>query len=89
LKGAPNINSARVFVNWFLSKEGQIAQYISDFAPPVHKDLRRREFLPFADQIVGKESAFRDPALELEVQPKLLEFWDQLWLKSGGRKRGR
>jgi len=89
LKGAPNINSARVFVNWFLSKEGQIAQYISDFAPPVHKDLRRKEFLPFADQIVGKQSAFRDPALELEVQPKLLEFWDELWLKSGGRRRGK
>jgi len=26
LKGAQNINSARIFVNWFLSKEGQIAQ---------------------------------------------------------------
>jgi len=89
LKGAPNINAARLFVNWFLSKEGQIAQYVSDYAPPVHKDLRRKEFLPFADQILGKETGFRDPAIELEIQPKLLEFWDGLWLKSGGRRRGR
>jgi len=89
LKGAPNINAARLFVNWFLSKEGQIAQYVSDFAPPVHKDLRRKEFLPFADQILGKQSGFRDPLIEVEIQPKLLEFWDGLWLKGGGRRRGR
>ncbi|MGH7774090.1 MAG: ABC transporter substrate-binding protein [Candidatus Binatia bacterium] len=89
LKGAPNINAARLFINWFLSKEGQIAQYLSDFAPPVHKDLRRKEFLPFADQILGKQAGFRDPAIELEVHPKLLEFWDDLWLRAGGRRRGR
>ncbi|HET8562377.1 MAG TPA: extracellular solute-binding protein [Candidatus Binatia bacterium] len=89
LKGSPNINSARVFVNWFLSKEGQIAQYLSDYAPPVHKDLRRKEFVPFADEILPKKGAFRDPAIELEIQPKLLAYWDELWLRSGGKRRGR
>ena len=89
LKGAPNINAARLFVNWFLSKEGQIAQYVSDYAPPVHKALRRKEFLPFADEISGKKAAFRDPGIELEIQPKLLAYWDELWLKSGGKRRGR
>jgi iron(III) transport system substrate-binding protein len=89
LKGSPNINSARLFVNWFLSKEGQIAQYLSDYAPPVHKDLRRKEFVPFADEILPKKGAFRDPAIELEIQPKLLAYWDELWLKSGGKRRGR
>jgi iron(III) transport system substrate-binding protein len=89
LKGSPNINSARIFVNWFLSKEGQIAQYVADYAPPVHKDLQRKELLPFADQILGKQLAFRDPASELKIQPKLLEFWDELWLRGGGRRRGK
>lgn len=87
LKGAPNINAARLFANWLLSKEGQIAQYISDFAPPVHKGLRRKEFLPFADQILGKQVAMRDPQSELEIHPKLLEIWDDLWLRAGGRRR--
>ncbi len=89
LKGSPNINSARLFANWFLSVEGQIAQYVSDYAPPVHKDLRRREFVPFADEILPKKLAVRDPASELEIQPKLLAYWDELWLKSGGKRRGR
>jgi len=87
LKGAPNINAARLFVNWFLSKEGQIAQYVADYAPPVHKELQRREFVPFADEILGKKDAFRDPAIEVEIQPKLLAYWDELWLKGGGRRR--
>jgi iron(III) transport system substrate-binding protein len=89
LKGAPNINAARVFVNWFLSMEGQIAQYVSDYAPPVHKNLQRKELVPFADQIVGKKDVFRDPVIELEIQPKLLAVWDDLWLRSGGKARGR
>ena len=87
LKGTPNLNAARLFVNWFLSKEGQIAQYVSDYAPPVHKDLQRKELLPFADQIVGKEKSMRDPAAEIEIQPKLLEFWESLWIGSGGKRR--
>jgi iron(III) transport system substrate-binding protein len=89
LKGAPNLNSARLFINWFLSKEGQIAQYVSDFAPPVHKDLQRKEFVPFAAEILGKEDSFRDPKIELDIQPKLLAYWDELWLRGGGKRRGR
>ena len=50
LKGAPNINAARIFVNWFLSKEGQIAQYVGGLrtagaqriAAPRLRSLRRR-----------------------------------------------
>jgi iron(III) transport system substrate-binding protein len=89
LKGAPNINSARLFINWFLSKEGQIAQYVADFAPPVHKDLQRKEFVPFAAEIIGKKDSFRDPQIELDIQPKLLAYWDELWLRGGGKRRGR
>jgi iron(III) transport system substrate-binding protein len=89
LKGAPDTNAARIFVNWFLSKEGQISQYAADYAPPVHKELQRREFVPFADEILHKKHAFRDPRIEVEIQPKLLAYWDDLWLKSGGRRRGK
>lgn len=87
LKGAPNINSARLFINWFLSKEGQIAQYAADFAPPVHRELRRKEFVPFAEEILPKKGAFRDPLIEVEIQPKLLAFWDELWLRGGAKRR--
>ncbi|HLC27692.1 MAG TPA: extracellular solute-binding protein [bacterium] len=86
LRKAPNINAAKLFVNWFLSKEGQIAQYAADFAPPVHKGLQRRELLPFAEEILGKEQAFREPGDELEIQPKLLKLWEEMWLRGGSKK---
>ena len=34
-------------------------------------ELARKEFLPFAKEILGKEFAFRDPGLELDVPPNL------------------
>ena len=79
LKGAPNLYAARLMINWLLSKEGQIAQFVAEQASPVHKDLRRKEFIPLADQILGKQLAFRDPKVEMEIQPKLLKYWDELW----------
>lgn len=89
LKGAPNMNSAKIFINWFLSKEGQISQYAANFAPPVHKDLQTKEFLPFPEEIIGKKTSFREPSIELEIQPKLLKFWNELWLAGGGTPRHR
>jgi ABC-type Fe3+ transport system substrate-binding protein len=85
-KGTPRKNSAMMFVNWFLSREGQISQYAANFAPPVHKDLQRKEFLSFPDQIVGKKIAFRDPeSLEADLN-NLVKFWDPLWFAGRGLK---
>jgi hypothetical protein len=79
-------NAALLFVNWFASKEGQIAQFAANNAPPVHKDLRRREFLAFPDEILGKKIAFRDPeAMETDLK-KLMRFWDPMWLSGRGLK---
>jgi hypothetical protein len=83
LRGSPNPSEARIFVNGFPSKEGQIAQYASTYSPPAHKDLRRKEFLPFSEQILGKELAFREPGLDTQLLPKVMEFWNGLWNRSG------
>jgi ABC-type Fe3+ transport system substrate-binding protein len=86
IKGTKKKNSAQMFVNWFLSREGQISQYAANFAPPVHKDLQRKEFLSFPGEIIGKEIAFRDPvSLEADL-PKLVKFWDPLWFSGRGLK---
>jgi len=41
--------------------------------------------VPFPDKIVGKETAFRDPKIEVEIQPKLLKLWDELWTGRPGK----
>ncbi|MCZ6848852.1 MAG: extracellular solute-binding protein [Alphaproteobacteria bacterium] len=83
VKGTKKVNTALIYVNWFLSKEGQISQFSANKAPPVHRDLQTNNFLSFPDQIVGKETAFRHPELMERDLPKLMKFWDPMWF--GGR----
>jgi ABC-type Fe3+ transport system substrate-binding protein len=61
LKGNPDINASRLFLNWLLSKEGQLSQYGIEGAPPIHKDLQGKGFMPFPDEVAGKQIAFRSP----------------------------
>jgi ABC-type Fe3+ transport system substrate-binding protein len=89
LRGTPNLHAAKLFVNWLLSREGQIAHFSSGGTAPIHKELRRKEFFLFADQVLGKDIVYKDPDLETTVLPRLLEFWNQLWLGAGGRSRER
>jgi iron(III) transport system substrate-binding protein len=78
LKGNPNIDAARLFLNWLLSKEGQIAQFHADNATPVHKDLQTKAFLSYPDEIIGKELAFRDPSLD-QLNDELMAMWTPFW----------
>ena len=88
VKGNPHPYASKLWVNWFLSKEGQIAQYATEHSPPVHKDLRNPEFLTFADEIVGKKVAFRDPIQLEEDLPAVFDVWNPLWDPTGKTKAG-
>jgi iron(III) transport system substrate-binding protein len=79
LKRSPNSNAARIFVNWLLSKEGQLAQFSVADATPVHRDLMKPEFVRFGDQILGKEAIYLDPRYYVTVLPKLEKLWNQHW----------
>lgn len=87
LRGAPNPYSAKIYLNWLLSKEGQIAQYLATTSTPIHGDLLRAEFVPFADQILGKKESFSNPTLVRDFMPRLFDYWNGLWLKGGGTPR--
>jgi iron(III) transport system substrate-binding protein len=84
IKGTKNTAAAKIFTNWFLSKEGQLAQYASDQAPPVHKDFQTSEFLAFPEEIIGKKIAFRHAGLEEETK-KMFAAWDPIWKKKIGK----
>ncbi|MGE5540502.1 MAG: ABC transporter substrate-binding protein [Gemmatimonas sp.] len=61
LKGNPDMNASRLFLNWLLSREGQIFQYVAEGSPPVHQDLQKLGFMPFPEMVAGKRIAFRNP----------------------------
>lgn len=81
LNGSRNNNSAKLFVNWILSKEGQLAAAYARRTTPIREDLQLRELIPFADNVLGKEVSYRSPGLELEIMPTLSKFWNKLWLR--------
>ena len=81
-----NTNAAKMFVNWFMSKEGQVSQFAADQAPPVHKDLQTREFLAFPDEILGRPVAYLEPETLENDLDKLVKFWDPLWYTGMGLK---
>ncbi|HEY4135381.1 MAG TPA: extracellular solute-binding protein [Alphaproteobacteria bacterium] len=87
LKGSPDPNAARLWTNWSLSKEGQIAQFYAENSPPVHKDLQLDVFLSFRDQIVGKKIAYQNPVKLDEEQQQVLKVWNPLWEGMGGQAR--
>jgi iron(III) transport system substrate-binding protein len=90
LKNAKNKNGARIFVNWLLSREGQILQYVHSNSIPSHKALQLPQFIPFADTIVGKPAIVRDDALlGSPINIKMMKMWRSYWTKPVGKGRKR
>lgn len=75
MKGNPRPHAARLWTNWMLSREAQLAQYVADKAPPSHKALQRREFLVYPDQIIGRQLAQGNE----EHKREAYEMWQQYW----------
>jgi iron(III) transport system substrate-binding protein len=80
LEKAPHKNAARLFINWMLSREGQLLQYAESAAVPVHKAMQSERFLPFPETTTGKPLLVRDDALlGSEMQKKMLASWNSHW----------
>ena len=83
LKASPYVNAAKLYVNWHISREGQIANYIYARQVPVHVALWGRDFLPYPDEVMGKKLLFRTEDV-LAEQPRIMAKWSQLWQSAGG-----
>jgi len=90
LEKSPHKNASRLFINWLLSREGQLMQYTEAFAVPVHKALQSPIFTPFADTILGKPISVRDDAMiEGAMQTKMLGVWNGYWTALDGDRTPR
>jgi iron(III) transport system substrate-binding protein len=82
-KGSPHVNAAKLFMNWYLSKEGQVAAFHHARAIPVHKDFRTvRGFLPYPDEIIGKKASFRTTEV-LATAPHVAEIFRKAFEEAG------
>jgi iron(III) transport system substrate-binding protein len=72
-------DAARLFINWLLSKEGQIAQFLADRGTPVHRDLQDSRFVSYAEHIQGKPIALRTPEGIERYEAEVAEAWGKYW----------
>lgn len=75
MAGNPHPNAARLWTNWMLSREGQLAQYAADRAPPSHKALQRKEFIAYADEVIGRPHIQADEEFNREVYAMWQKYW--------------
>jgi ABC-type Fe3+ transport system substrate-binding protein len=82
LAKSPHPNAAKVFVNWFLSREGQAVYSKADYAVPVHPALRSdKQYLGmFADAFLGKPWAVENSDDEAKFMPDIRKVWQPLWV---------
>lgn len=81
LEKAEHKNGARIFINWLLSREGQILQYVANASVPVHKDLQDSRFVPFAETITGKPSIARGEDMFGDLEQAMDQTWNAHWSK--------
>jgi iron(III) transport system substrate-binding protein len=80
LEQSPRRNAARLFVNWILSREGQMMQYYDSYVVPVHEALQRPPFVSDFVNVAGKKKNIRDESLlGSDLQKKMLEVWNGYW----------
>jgi iron(III) transport system substrate-binding protein len=84
IKGSPNQHAAKIYLNWLMSKEGQIHQARVSDSIPVRADLQRKEFTPFAEEIIGKTTAFRSLEVIETLGPTVQKAWNESWTRAGG-----
>lgn len=82
-KASPGTVGGKIFVNWLLSKEGQLTQLAVFGTPPIHKELQSPDFYIYPDEIRGKPFiSFDDQA----TTDKFQAIWKKYAL-AGGQKR--
>ncbi len=87
-KGGPRVNSAKIFVNWLISIEGQLALHAADGTRPSHVDLASvSSVLPYPDAVLGKKLAFRTLDLTLNQMKPMFKAWNKSWQAAGGPAR--
>jgi ABC-type Fe3+ transport system substrate-binding protein len=83
LTGAPHANAARLFINWMISKEGQMAVSTYVGTIPAHRELQRAEFYPFPATMMNRKMAPQTAAV-LARQPAIMADWEKRWVGAGG-----
>jgi len=82
-----NVNAGKIFSNWFLSREGQVAQFHRARYTSIYPDLRKAglDSLPSLKLDETKRIYYREHMWRPELAA-LRKYWNNLWLNAQGLK---
>ena len=83
LKGTKAPNTVKLFLNWFLSKEGQLAIYYATGGAPV-RDFPDITFTAYPSETRGKKQAVRSPEHLITEFGDMATVWNAAWKGAGG-----
>lgn len=79
MRNSASPNSARIFLDWFLSLEGQIAMAAETGEMPVHRDLQRPELVAYPDVVFDKSRRIVVDPLDASRMAELQALWLKGW----------
>jgi iron(III) transport system substrate-binding protein len=79
LRGSPAVNGAKIFLDWYLSKEGQIGLHAATGGVPAHKDFQRPEFLNYPEQVANPNKKVVVDNLDVTILDELQKLWTLGW----------
>lgn len=81
LKGSPHPNAAKLFLTYWTSKEGQIAQFKVVRTIPVHPGLMgKSKYLSWPEELANRKVIIGPVEERLKVLRATRKFWKKLWL---------
>lgn len=75
LKKSPAVNQGLLFTNWLVSREGQLAQYVTSDYDPIYEDLREAGLVSMPGKLKGNKVH----VLTLDVIEKYGDEVEALW----------
>lgn len=83
MSNAKDPYAAKIFINWLLSSEGQVADVIASKVSPIRPNLQKYPQLFAVPQVLGKKWAPLSPTQDLKILPPLEKTWKQYWQGNG------
>jgi ABC-type Fe3+ transport system substrate-binding protein len=81
VRNNPHINTAKIFLNWYLTREGQAAMFFATGNSPARTDMQTAQFLAYPKQVTGKGKKQVVQTLEMSAKAlrKVQKIWKPLW----------
>jgi len=86
LKASPSVNQGLLFINWFISREGQLAQFAVAHYDPLYADMRDAGLESMPKMMVGKKVFFHTAVEEEKYGPEVNALWSAYWYGQQGLK---